>query len=493
MKKTIIVLLFPLFCFGQTQIGSNINGEAANDYSGRSVSLSSNGNIIAIGASQNNGSGTDDAGHVRVYQNVSGVWSQIGADIDGEANVDLSGVCVSLSSNGNIVAIGANANDGNGNLSGHVRLYQNVSGVWTQIGADIDGEASYDQSGESISLSSDGSIVAIGARYNGGNGTNSGHVRVYRNISGVWTKIGADINGEAENDYSGYNIALSSDGSIVAIGAAQNDGGGTDSGHVRVYQNVSGVWTKIGADINGEAANDQSGRSVALSSDGSIVAIGARLNDGNGTDSGHVRIYRNVSGVWTKIGSDINGEAANDYSGHSVCLSADGSILAIGAYQNDGNGTDSGHVRVYRNISGVWTKIGSDINGEAAGDYCGYGISLSSDGGILAVGSNYNDGNGTNSGHVRVYNLNGILASDSFAQSKSSPLLFPNPVKDFLNLSYDKTITSVVIYNMIGQQVFVKELNAKEFKIDTSNLVAGTYLVKVTSDNEVKTFKIVKK
>ena len=488
MKKIYYLLfLSSLTSLAQTQIGSDINGEAANDYSSRSVSLSSDGNIIAIGAAQNNGSGTDDAGHVRVYQNVSGVWTQIGADIDGEANVDLSGVCVSLSSNGNIVAIGANANDGNGNLSGHVRVYQNISGVWTQIGADIDGEASYDQSGESISLSSDGSIVAIGARYNGGNGTNSGHVRVYQNVSGVWTKIGADINGEAANDYSGYSIALSSDGSIVAIGAAQNDGNGTDSGHVRVYRNISGVWTQIGADINGEAANDQSGRSVALSSDGSIVAIGARLNDGNGTDSGHVRVYQNISGVWTQIGADINGEAANDYSGHSVALSSDGSIVAIGAYQNDGNGTDSGHVRVYRNISGVWTQVGTDINGEAAGDYCGYGISLSSNGNILAVGANYNDGNGTNSGHVRVYNLGVVLASDSFVQSNLR--VYPNPSNGIVNIALENNLQleKVSIYNQLGQLVKTTQANI----IPTTELAKGTYYVEVVTNQGKATKKIV--
>jgi hypothetical protein len=71
--------------------------------------------------------------------------------------------------------------------------------------------------------------------------------------------------------------------------------------------------------------------SVSLSADGSILAIGAYLNDGNGSNSGHVRVYQNVAGTWTQIGVDINGEAASDYSGISVSLSADGSILAIGA------------------------------------------------------------------------------------------------------------------------------------------------------------------
>lgn len=53
-------------------------------------------------------------------------------------------------------------------------------------------------------------------------------------------------------------------------------------------------WVQRGQDIDGEAASDQSGSSVSLSSDGSVVAIGANLNDGNGTNSGHVRVYQFV-------------------------------------------------------------------------------------------------------------------------------------------------------------------------------------------------------
>ena len=44
-------------------------------------------------------------------------------------------------------------------------------------------------------------------------------------------------------------------------------------------------------DIDGEVLNDQSGSSVSLSDDGSRVAISSRYNDGNGNNSGHVRIY----------------------------------------------------------------------------------------------------------------------------------------------------------------------------------------------------------
>ena len=392
----------------RAQIGSDIDGEAASDYSGFSVSLSSDGNIVAIGATYNDGGNGTNSGHVRVYQNVSGTWTQVGSDIDGEASNDWSGYSVSLSSDGSILAISARHNNGNGSNSGHVRVYQNVSGTWTQVGSDIDGEAENDYSGYSVSLSSDGSILAIGAPNNDGNGNEAGHVRVYQNVSGTWTQVGSDIDGEAANDYSGWSVSLSNDGSIVAIGAKTNDGNGNNSGHVRVYQNVSGTWTQVGSDIDGEVANDESGWSVSLDSSGTTVAIGARYNDGNGTSSGHVRVYQNVSGTWTQVGSDIDGEASNDWSGYSVSLSSDGSIVAIGAPYNDGNGSSAGHVRVYENVSGTWTQVGSDIDGEAASDNSGYSVSLSNDGSTVAIGATYNDGNGNEAGHVRVISLGGL-------------------------------------------------------------------------------------
>ena len=137
--------------------------------------------------------------------------------------------------------------------------------------------------------------MAIGAHGNDGNGDNSGHVRVYNFDGNAWVQQGADIDGEAAGDRSGLAVSLSSDGTTVAIGAYGNDGNGADSGHVCVYNFDGTAWVQQGADIDGEAAGDRVGSggvSVSLSSDGSTVAIGARGNDGiNGADSGHVRVF----------------------------------------------------------------------------------------------------------------------------------------------------------------------------------------------------------
>ena len=483
------LLLSTITSYSQTQIGADIDGEAAYDRSGSSVSLSANGNTVAIGAPQNTENGTL-SGHVRVYQNTSGTWSQIGADIDGEAEDDESGISVSLSSDGSIVAIGAPYNSGNGYSSGHVRVYQNISGVWSQIGADIDGEGAADWSGISVSLSSDGNTIAIGAPVNAGNAENgwySGHVRIYKNISGVWTQVGDDIDGEASYDDSGWCVSLSADGSIVAIGATGNDNdNGSFSGHVRVYRNYLGDWTQIGNDIDGEAEDDFSGHSLSLSADGSTVAIGAHGNDGNGYASGHVRVYQNNSGGWTQIGNDIDGEAANDLSGYSVSLSADGNIVAIGAHGNEsGVSSSRGHVRVYKNIAGVWTQIGTDINGEVFGDSSGYSVSLSADGTTVAIGA---VGNNSASGHVRVYDLTTVLSLEENEISKNFTV-YPNPVNNQLQLSSTLEFKKAIIYNYYGQLVLQSETTT----INVSNLSSGVYFLEVDTNEGKGVKKIVKK
>ena len=187
--------------------------------------------------------------------------------------------------------------------------------------------------------------MAIGAYYNGGN-NGAGHVRIYHYAGDTWTQVGDDIDGEAAGDRSGSSVSLSADGAAVAIGALGNDGSFSSAGHVRIYHYAGDTWTQVGDDIDGEAAWDGSG-SVSLSVDGTTVAIGAIGNDGNGNDAGHVRIYHLEGDTWTQLFGDIDGEVADDRSGSSVSLSADGTTVAIGAYYNGGNGANAGHVRIY--------------------------------------------------------------------------------------------------------------------------------------------------
>lgn len=83
-----------------------------------------------------------------------------------------------------------------------------------------------------------------------------------------------------------------------------------------------------------------------------------------------------------------------------------------------------------------------------------------------------------------------VLGIDDFDSSKFS--YYPNPVKDFMTLSYDKEISNVEVFNLLGQKVSATKIDATEVRIDMSNLPKGMYLVNVTSDKQMKTIKVVK-
>jgi hypothetical protein len=83
-----------------------------------------------------------------------------------------------------------------------------------------------------------------------------------------------------------------------------------------------------------------------------------------------------------------------------------------------------------------------------------------------------------------------VLGNDHFNLTKL--IVYPNPVKDVLKVSFDNEITAVAIYNVLGQEVMAKALHTTEGNIDVSALTSGTYIVKVTADNLVKTLKVIK-
>jgi uncharacterized protein YdgA (DUF945 family) len=99
----------------------------------------------------------------------------------------------------------------------------------------------------------------------------------------------------------------------------RNDGNGSASGHVRIYawNSTTSAWEQQGADIDGEAAGDQSGWSVSLSSDGTTLPLVRSLTKTTALTLGHVRIYawNSVTSAWEQQGADIDGEASGDQSG----------------------------------------------------------------------------------------------------------------------------------------------------------------------------------
>src|SRR5690606_35577816 len=156
---------------------------------------------------------------------------------------------------------------------------------------------------------------------------------------------------------------------------------------------ISNAQTQIGQDIVGDMPDDNFGWGVALSADGNVLAVSAPNNDNNGTDAGHIRVYSKTSGTWTQIGQDIEGPNLDDKIGYKIALSDDGSTLAFSAPSSKyilNNETHRGYVSVYKNINNTWTKIGQDIrdnDGIYSTKQFGLAISLSGDGSTIAIAS----------------------------------------------------------------------------------------------------------
>ncbi|MFI0431285.1 hypothetical protein [Mariniflexile sp. HMF6888] len=290
-----------------TQIGQNLLGDAASDLFGISVAISPDGSTIAVGAPSND-TANNNAGQVKIFKNISGTWTQVGSTLLGVTNNDNFGKSLALSNDGSIVAIGA---DQLGMITnGYVKVYENIAGTWTQIGTDIIGEASQDRSGISVDITPDGSTVAIGAINNDGINNNAGHVRVYENIAGTWTQKGGDIDGEADLDASGQNLALSSNGEVVSIGALYNGGNGNNAGHVRLFTYSANTWTQVGNDIDGENAGDRSGY-TAISADGRTVVVGSSYYSSASFDqAGRVRVFDFTSAFNTLSIEDFDSETS---------------------------------------------------------------------------------------------------------------------------------------------------------------------------------------
>jgi len=172
------------------------------------------------------------------------------------------------------------------------------------------------------------------------------YVAIYH-YNGEWIQKGDIIYG---NVFSSGNIALNDDGTIVAlVGPSDDLGDGFLRPTVKVYQYNSSVsnWIQIGQNIISDYPNSEFAEAIAINEEGTIIAIGYKDHDGYGVNAGLVRVYQYDGSSWEQIGQDIYGEAANDYFGKSIGMNAEGTRIAVSSQYNDSNGIDAGHIRVF--------------------------------------------------------------------------------------------------------------------------------------------------
>lgn len=261
--------------------------------------------------------GTPDAsrpgylsGHTRVYRfdSVDQSWSQLGQALNGVGLEDRSGASVSLSGDGSIVAIGTKANEA-GNDYVRVFAFDQASETWRQMGDPL--------TGQSVALTADGH-TALTASFN------RAIVYQFDEAAEKWN-IQASIDGKVSS------VDISNDGQTLIVGSPDSGA----EGKARIFQlnPASNSWEQQGADLVGEAAGDHFGTAVTLSADGKTALVGAPNNKGAGFNAGHARAFRYDVGsaTWQQLGQDITPPEDTALLGHSVSLSADGSIAAVTA------------------------------------------------------------------------------------------------------------------------------------------------------------------
>lgn len=418
-----------------------------------------------------NGDQNDDslsiAGAVYVFVRSDGLWQQQAYLKASNTRSDgFFGGAISLSADGNTLAVGAigddsaatgingDQNDVSSNFAGAVYVFVRNREQWQQQtylkASNTAGGEPFslgDSFGQAVSLSADGNTLAVGADnedsaatgingdQNDNTATNSGAVYVFVRSGGLWQQQAyVKASNTGVGDRFGYEVSLSSDGNAMAVGAPfedsgasginedQNDTSAPASGAVYIFGRVDELWQQQAyVKASNSEIGDQFGDVISLSGNGSKLAVGAPFEDGavtseiNGVEtnvqvenSGAVYVFVGTGDLWQQqayLKAANTGSGFGDLTfGEAVSLSADGNTLAIGATGDDsaatginGNPFDSsaassGAISVFVDSAGSWQENAYiKASNAEQGDNFGHAVSLSSDGNTLAVGARGED------------------------------------------------------------------------------------------------------
>ena len=210
---------------------------------------------------------------------------------------------------------------------------------WMQLGDGIEGYKKKIQTGAAIALSSDGNRFITGASKDWAPGKRQGSAFVYERNGTGWSPLGNKIKGENKQDLFGDQVSMSADGSRIAISAfyGDNDPYIHNSGNVRVFELTGDTWTQLGqtSDIKGDWKNQRLGRSLVMSGDGNTI-VATSINHRN--KRGFAYIYGWTGSNWQKKGKGsrektgfIEGTQKKEKSGKASAISYDGTVVAIGS------------------------------------------------------------------------------------------------------------------------------------------------------------------
>jgi len=311
-------------------------GRATGDEFGASVSISNDGRRVAIGArSSSTLRDKQKNGEVAVfeYSELLSTWVQLGSSIEGTENKERLGFSVSFSGDGNRLAIGSPKGNGD---TGSASIHEYDGLDWLLFDDIIVSDGVGDRTGFSVSLSSDGNYLAVGSmRSSKSDLTNNGSASVYKlegstGNSPSYINRGQSLVGTSDGQQLGYSIALSGDGQRLVVGSnGFRTANMKGTGLCEVYELQDQIWTKIVALIGNEE-NEKAGSHVFISEDGNVVTCSRNTFISDAT-IGAVSVLEENGTGWNILDTIISSFGNSTSFGSSVSLSRDGSMIITGA------------------------------------------------------------------------------------------------------------------------------------------------------------------
>ncbi|MDF1810254.1 MAG: GC-type dockerin domain-anchored protein [Phycisphaerales bacterium] len=321
----------------------------------------------------------------------------------------------SVASSGNRIAIGAPADGNNSETVGSVYIYDSLT--LNQVSRIVPEENN--EKGFGISVAFENDIVVAGAS---GFDLFSGSAFVFNATTGIQA---VELNSDDLSTGDEFGVAVAIDGFNIAVGALREEHGGPTSGAAYIFSTFTGNQNEKVLPAQEDLAFDNFGYAVAA--DTSVVVVSANKNDERGDNAGAAYLYDSTNGDLLTTYLPDSGTHDGNF-GYS--LDYDSAIVAVGAPGDSANGTNSGAAYLYFAFTGdrIRKLVPTDGN---AGDFFGASVALDTgfNGGILAVGSSFDDDNGTDSGSVYLYQpFTGVQLGKIYASDATVGDLFGNAV-----------------------------------------------------------------
>lgn len=371
--------VFDVDAAGVTQTESvKLSSPAPNASFGNYLDLNANGTVAAVGALGEEDLGFSNAGAVHVFRFDGTDWvveARLAPMMVDVAANNTFGEAVAIA--GDALLVGATGVDGQG--AAYVFRFDGTN--WSQDAKLVPAViAPGDEFGQSLDLSDDGTVAVIGSNADVMGESNAGAAYVFRFNGSVWTEEAILVSTDPDPfDDFGFGIALSADGNTVVIGSQNDDTVAPSAGAAHVFRFNGATWDHEAKLLSPTPQFGQSfGNGTTISGDGNLAVVSST------NEAAHV--FRFDGATWNLEAT----LAVEDSSGEAVSVSADGSLLVVGAVQNG-----PGVAFVFRFDGTQWFQevkfvpLDADLN-----VFFGLGVALAADGETALIGDANESGGG---------------------------------------------------------------------------------------------------